>query len=101
MNKMLITIYGCNYGDYETDDGKKGIFANVFTLTDYVSEGNKCGCSLGKTAVDTSNNFAVSKAIQKELETKRGPVDLVATFGLGVSQGKTTMLIKGIELPKA
>lgn len=100
MNKMRITIYGSNFGEYHTDDGKSGIFANVQTLTDYISDGNKCGCSLGKTAVDTANGFAVSKQIQMELEAKKSPVDFVATFGLGVSQGKTTMLIKSVEVPK-
>lgn len=100
MNKMLVKIYASNFGPYETEDGKSGIFANVMTLTDFVSDGNKCGCSLGKTAVDTSNDFAVSKQIQMELEAKRGPVDLVVSFGLGLSQGKTTMLIKSVEVPK-
>lgn len=100
MNKMRITIYGSNFGDYETEDGQKGIFANVHTLTDYASNGNKCGCSLGKTNVDTSNDFAVSKQIQMELEAKKSPVDFIASFGLGVSQGKTTMLIKAVEIPK-
>jgi hypothetical protein len=100
MNKMKVTILNANYGPYETEDGNKGIFANCQTISDYAENGNKNGLQVGKTPVDTSNDFAVSKQIEAELRAKQGSIDVFATFGLGVSQGKTTLLIKSIEIPK-
>lgn len=101
MNKMQIRIFNGNFGPYKTDDGAEGIFANVQTLADYVSVGNKSGCFFGKCNVDTSNDFAVSKQIQLELDNAQAPIDVIARFGNAVSQGKTVMLIKGIEVVKA
>lgn len=100
MNKMKVTILNANYGPYETDDGSKGIFANCQTISDFSESGNKCGLQVGKTPVDTANDFAVSKQIEAELKAKQSSIDVLATFGLGVSQGKTTLLIKAIEIPK-
>lgn len=100
MNKMPIRIYNGNFGHYSTDDGKEGIYANVQSLTDFVSDGNKAGCFFGKINVDTSNDFAVSKQILMELNAAQGYIDVIATFGHAVSAGKTVMLIKGIEMAK-
>ncbi len=101
MNKMPIRIYNCNFGPYQTEDGKEGVFANVQQLSDFTSDGNKAGCFFGKTNVDTSNDFALSKQILMELNASQGPVDVIATFGNAVSGGKTVMLIKGIEVVKS
>ncbi|NOI26349.1 hypothetical protein [Vibrio mediterranei] len=101
MNKMPMTIYNCNFGEFKTDDGNEGVFANVQQLADFTSTDNKAGCFFGKTNVDTSNNFALSKQILMELNAAQAPIDVIATFGNAVSAGKTVMLIKGIEMVKA
>ena len=66
MNKIPMRIYNCT-GPFETEDGKTGLFANVQTLSDFSSDGNKAGRFFGKTNVDPSNDFALSKQILMEL----------------------------------
>lgn len=101
MNKMPMRIYNCNFGPFETEDGKQGVFANVQTLSDFSSDGNKAGRFFGKTNVDTSNDFALSKQILMELNAAGDHIDVIATFGNAVSAGKTVMLIKAIEMTRA
>lgn len=99
--KIPMTIFNSNFGTMTTEDNKEIRFANVQVLSDFAQDGDKVGCQVGKVAVVQDNNFALSKRINVELAAKKGPIDVMATVGMAVSNGKSAFTLKDFDIVKA
>lgn len=102
MNKMPLTIFNSNFGTMEDENGGSPMqWANCQTIGDFQENGDKVGCQIGKISVLTDNNFALSKRLNIELKAKKAPLEVLASLGMGVSNGKSTFILKDFEISKA
>ncbi|ELE6596800.1 hypothetical protein [Vibrio parahaemolyticus] len=101
MNAIPITIFNSNFGTMEPEDGGSPMqWANCQTIGDYQENGDKVGCQIGKMSVNIDNHFALSKRLNAELREAKGPIEVMAQVGMGVSNGKSTFILKDFEIVK-
>lgn len=100
-NKIPMTIFNSNFGTMDDENGGAPMqWANCQTIGEFQVNGDKVGCQIGKMSVVVDNHFALSKRLNAELKDKQAPLDVMAVVGMGVSNSKSTFILKDFEVAK-
>lgn len=96
MKAQVQALY-CQYGMYETNDGRKEPYANLYTITEPVVSPEVVGVKPGKMpifGVDGRANHDLARRIMAKMtESKTFPVTLNVSIGQKVTGGQMSMTV--------